>query len=179
MSKVSIKSEVKHNQKEKMNPSFPEFQEEIRILVVEENRIVRHALQEMFKILGLNINVDFVSDGKSALLLYSPIYHLILMDIEMSSLDGIEVTQVIRAFERNHHLPGVPIIAITSHYGTNLEYQEKCLSAGMNGWSQKPTLTQLKGIIKRYALPKISRQTSGTHSNQKSFNHEALMSESV
>lgn len=127
--------------------------QKIKILIVEDNTIVRFSLSEMLKKLGYD--ADFVEDGKAALTQYRSDYHLILMDIDIPFINGLEVTQIIRAIEKNHHFKNVPIIAMTSHY-EEPEYEEKCLSAGMNGLSGKPTSEQLNQLILKYSKNTIA-----------------------
>lgn len=120
----------------------------VKILIVEDNKLAQFALEAMLSKLGYS--ADFVEDGKSALAAYRADYHLILMDIDIPYLNGLEVTQIIRAIEKNHHFQHVPIVAITSHFDEP-ECEEKCLSVGMNGLSDKPTAEQLKTLILKYS----------------------------
>jgi two-component system sensor histidine kinase/response regulator len=61
-------------------------------------------------------------------------YHLVLMDVQMPILDGLEATQLIRQQEQ----PGkhIPIIAMTAHVMKG--DQERCINAGMDGYLSKP-----------------------------------------
>ena len=62
-------------------------------------------------------------------------FDLVLMDVEMPELDGLEATRLIREMERNtgRH---TPIVAMTAHAVTG--FQEKCLEAGMDDYISKP-----------------------------------------
>lgn len=121
----------------------------VKILIVEDNYLTQCAIQEMLVQLGYS--ADFAEDGKTALALYDPSYLLILMDIELPDFTGIKVAEDIRAIEKKQKTKNIPIIAITSHHD-EIEYQEKCLAAGMNGCSSKPDLHQLKHLINKYVL---------------------------
>lgn len=116
----------------------------IKLLIVEDNRIVQVALQEMLAQLGYK--ADIASDGKTALALYNSQYHLILMDIDLPDIDGITITKVIRTIEKDRH---VPIVAMTSHHDER-DYQEQFRLAGIDGCSEKPDMTQLQALINKY-----------------------------
>ena len=62
-------------------------------------------------------------------------FDLVLMDVEMPEIDGLEATRLIRASE---HGTGrhTPIVAMTAHAVTGFE--QKCLAAGMDGYISKP-----------------------------------------
>ena len=65
----------------------------------------------------------------------SPDYELLLMDVQMSDLDGLETTIVIRQLEKvsKRH---IPIIAVTA--GATEAQRERCLMAGMDDYITKP-----------------------------------------
>lgn len=139
------KSRILHPQDKKQ---ALKTQKNIKLLIVEDNHLVRLSLEAMLSALGYT--ADFAEDGKTALSAYSSDYQLILMDVDIPYLSGIEVTQIIRAIEKNHRLKNVPIVAMTSHLDEP-EYQDQCLSAGMNDICGKPTADQLKALISEYA----------------------------
>jgi CheY-like chemotaxis protein len=63
-------------------------------------------------------------------------YAVILLDVQMPGLSGLEVTDQIRTWEEANGRKGVPIIGMTAHALT--EDKERCLAAGMNDYLSKP-----------------------------------------
>lgn len=86
---------------------------------------------------GAGYDVDLAEDGvKAAELANAFRYDLILMDVEMPRLDGIEATQQIRARELDLNQQPVPIVALTAHALEDIRHQTR--SAGMDGFMTKP-----------------------------------------
>jgi signal transduction histidine kinase/CheY-like chemotaxis protein/HPt (histidine-containing phosphotransfer) domain-containing protein len=82
-------------------------------------------------------DVDLAEDGVKGVELAAAFsYDLILMDVEMPRLDGIEATQQIRARERELNQPPVPVVALTAHALEDIRHQTR--SAGMDGFVTKP-----------------------------------------
>ncbi|WP_031385449.1 response regulator [Desulfonatronum thiodismutans] len=80
---------------------------------------------------------DLVSSGVEAVDAFQgKTYDIILMDIQMPEMDGLEATTRIRTLERDHGLPRTPIIALTAYILP--EEREFFLSKGMDGFSPKP-----------------------------------------
>ncbi|MFH0977040.1 MAG: response regulator [Spirochaetota bacterium] len=103
----------------------------ISVLVVEDNEINRKLMGYLLTQLGCVF--DMACDGKEALAsLSKKKYDIILMDIEMPVMDGIEATKAIR----NELRIKTPVIAITAQvFG---EDKEKCIEAGMDDYLGKP-----------------------------------------
>jgi len=103
-----------------------------KILVVDDNAGNRLLLQ--YNLEGY-FDVDFANSGISALNKISQTkYDLILMDIHMPELDGIETTLQIRKMENGN--VRTPIFAVTSNMFR--EQKNKCLAAGMDDYIMKP-----------------------------------------
>jgi PAS domain S-box-containing protein len=105
-----------------------------RILLVEDNAVNRALAQRLLQKRGFNVSI--AADGKEALRAVAAAdFDLILMDIQMPEMDGLEATSAIRTGEK---LTGkrTPIIALTAH--ALKEDRERCLSAGMDAYITKP-----------------------------------------
>lgn len=121
--------------------------ERIPVLVVEDNVNLRHALVLQLHVLG--IKADSAANGMEALRrVHDSQYDLILMDVQMPVMGGLEATAAIRNFEQNEDRAPVPIVAVTGGGST----KEKCLQAGMNAYYKKPMLLdELKTLIRESA----------------------------
>ncbi len=105
-----------------------------QVLLVEDNEISQKTLSQLlnFKDCGVTI----AANGKQAVEAFSKrAYDLILMDVQMPEMDGLDATRIIRGLERGTGRR-IPIVAIT---GYALEGdKERCLKAGMDGYLAKP-----------------------------------------
>ncbi len=107
----------------------------MRVLVAEDNTTNQQVAVAMLKKMGLA--ADAVADGNEAMNALATIpYDLVLMDVQMPGLDGLEATQRIRAHQAPVLDRDVPIIALTAHAMSG--DRERCLEAGMNGYVSKP-----------------------------------------
>lgn len=99
----------------------------------------------------LNQNVDIAQDGKEAIqMANNNHYDLVLMDMQMPNVDGLEATREIRL--KLGHKSKLPIIALTANISE--ESRQKCLEAGMNGFLTKPIkLDTLKTLIHQQKQP--------------------------
>ena len=112
---------------------------EIKILIAEDNAINLLLTKTFLKDIIPQALIIEAKDGNEAVEKYlkeNP--DLILMDIQMPHLNGIEATQKIRALEKNTE---IPIIALTA--GSFPGEKEKCLQAGMSDFLTKPLLKQI------------------------------------
>lgn len=107
-------------------------EEKGRILLVEDNPVNQKVVLAMLRKSGHE--VDVAGDGLSAIeALQKRDYALVLMDVQMPGLDGLETTRRIRTDEKYKSLP---IVAMTAH-AMNGD-RERCLAAGMNDYLAKP-----------------------------------------
>jgi signal transduction histidine kinase/ActR/RegA family two-component response regulator len=115
--------------------STSEFSRPLRILLAEDNRINQLVTIRLLERLGHV--VDTVTDGKEAVeRMASSTYDVVLMDLQMPEMDGIEATQAIRRLERERGHRRVPVVALTAR--ATKDDREECLGAGMDGYLQKP-----------------------------------------
>ncbi|MGF1456523.1 MAG: response regulator [Alphaproteobacteria bacterium] len=120
-----------------------------RILIVEDTAINRHVFDAILR--GTDYLYDFSEDGWSALKrVRKRAYSLILMDIQLPGIDGIETAKRIRAQSTlNAH---TPMLAVTA-FGVAGD-QERFLNEGFDGYLPKPvTPESLLTAIERYIHP--------------------------
>jgi CheY-like chemotaxis protein len=121
--------------------------ETVRLLVAEDNR-VNQVLAK--RILGkMGYSPDIVSNGMEALhALRQREYDVVLMDVQMPELDGMEATRQIRSGQAEILRPDVRIIAMTANAMTG--DRDECLACGMNDYVSKPINTRnLAAAIER------------------------------
>ncbi|EEX31204.1 signal transduction histidine kinase [Vibrio coralliilyticus ATCC BAA-450] len=110
------------------------------ILVAEDNKANQLVIREMFKRMGLSM--DIAENGRRAIEMVEQYhYDLIFMDISMPEMDGMETCRAIRSMT-DEKTCQIPIIALTAHSLSG--DKEQFLDAGMNDYLSKPIrLSQL------------------------------------
>jgi PAS domain S-box-containing protein len=107
----------------------------LRILFAEDDGVTAFSVQKLLEREGHRVTL--AGDGREALsLLEREPFDLILMDIQMPGMDGVEATRSIRFQDRFEHARDVPIIAVTAYAMAG--DQEVFLGAGMDGYVAKP-----------------------------------------
>jgi PAS domain S-box-containing protein len=114
-------------------------------LVVEDDPASTIVLREMLRVLGWR-SVE-VADGRDALpALEANAPDLVLMDVNMPLVDGLEATRAIRRFEAERGRPPLPIVAVTAH--TMKDDRATFLAAGMSDYVPKPvSLETLRQVL--------------------------------
>ncbi|HOG49201.1 MAG TPA: response regulator, partial [Lentisphaeria bacterium] len=118
------------------------------ILLAEDNLVNQKVALAMLNKLGYT--ADVASNGFEVLeKLANKSYRLVLMDIQMPEMDGLEVARLIRNQHTNILNHDTPIIAVTAHAVSG--YEEYCRQAGMNGYLPKPiTIKQLRDMLQQW-----------------------------
>ncbi|MFO7813834.1 MAG: response regulator [Pelovirga sp.] len=127
-----------------------------RILLVEDNPVNQLVAMGMLNKLGLR--ADAVANGAEALHALEKFpYDLVLMDVQMPVMDGIEATRRIRSSLSRVKNRQIPIIALTAHALPG--DQEQCLKVGMNAYVSKPLVPAiLAEELRRQLGPAPSRE---------------------
>ncbi|HSP34268.1 MAG TPA: ATP-binding protein [Thermoanaerobaculia bacterium] len=115
----------------------------LHILVAEDETVSQEFATEALRRMMHRVTV--AADGEQALRLLSrENFDLVLMDVSMPKLDGLEVTRLYRERERGSR---TPIIALTAH--SRREDRDRCLEAGMDAVLTKPIdMKQLEEVIR-------------------------------
>jgi CheY-like chemotaxis protein len=118
------------------------------VLVVEDNQLNQIIAREMVAALGLRPAV--VGSGEEALLsCQSTPPDLVLMDIQMPGMDGLETTRRLRALQADGSLRLFPIIALTAH--AMAADRQASLDAGMNEHLTKPIqVDELRSVLQHW-----------------------------
>jgi CheY-like chemotaxis protein len=130
--------------------AVPRDTRSLRVLLAEDNLVNQRLAVRLLEKAGHTATV--ADNGKQALAaLERERFDLVLMDVEMPEMGGLEATAAVRAREKitGRH---VPIIAMTAHAMTG--DRDRCLAAGMDGYVAKPVQAQeLCRMIDELVLP--------------------------
>ena len=123
----------------------------VPVLLAEDNPVNQELGREYFKRMGCPVTI--ASNGLEAVEKFrTGTFGLVLMDVQMPELDGIQATIRIRDIEAQRGSDRVPIIAATAH--AFQEDREKCILAGMDDFLSKP-------YTRKDIVPIMDRWTQG------------------
>ncbi|MFP4260954.1 MAG: PAS domain S-box protein [Opitutales bacterium] len=111
----------------------------LRVLLAEDNRINQKVARLQLEQLGIT-DIRIAEDGAAAVAAVARSRpDILLLDVQMPGMDGLEATDRIRSAETREGLPRLPVIALTANAMTG--DRENCLAAGMDGYLSKPLRT--------------------------------------
>ncbi|CCO24340.1 response regulator [Maridesulfovibrio hydrothermalis] len=106
-----------------------------RILLADDNIITRRVVSAFLE--NANCELEIVENGRDAInVLQEKDFDLVIMDVQMPVMDGLEATRVIRSGQVANIDQNTPILALTAHAMKG--DRERCLEVGMNGYLSKP-----------------------------------------
>ncbi len=115
-----------------------ESKRRLHILLAEDNLVNQKLAVKILERMGHSVSV--AANGKRAIeALENGEFDLVLMDVQMPEMDGLEATRLIRESEKTTG-SHVPIMAMTAY--AMKEDEARCLEAGMDGYISKPIDTQ-------------------------------------
>ena len=120
-----------------------------RVLVAEDDLVNQRYITRLLEKMGCSVTL--ARDGMQAVdALREAAFDIVLMDVEMPVLDGIEATRFIRLPETGCLDPGIPIVALTAHAMWGDE--QRCMHAGMTDYVAKPVDMETVASIIRSTL---------------------------
>ncbi|MCP4107268.1 MAG: response regulator [Desulfobacteraceae bacterium] len=127
---------------------FPVSKHNIHILLVEDNEVNRKVVLALLKKLGFN--ADIACNGAQAVeILGKSAYDIVLMDIRMPEMNGIEATKIIRDPGSKIIRHDIPVIAMTANAMKG--DRELCIEAGMDDYIAKPVEpSELLALIRKH-----------------------------
>lgn len=128
------------------------------VLLAEDNEVNQEIAHEYLMRLGCAVTM--VENGREAVERFRDgVFDMVLMDVQMPEMDGIEATRQIRDFEARTGAVRTPIIAATAH--AFQEDREKCIVAGMDDFLSKPyTNKDIEPLMNRWLTPLASNSVS-------------------
>jgi len=156
-----------------MQKTEKEAKENYKILIAEDNNINMKLIEEMFAPYK-NIHIQKATNGQEAIDKFmNDSFDIILMDIAMPVLDGMNATKKIIEYEEINSLKHTPIIALTANALKG--DKEKFLSAGMDEYLTKPVKEQeLFDLLSKFGIQpakelKIEKDTKESENTKESL----------
>lgn len=135
----ALKSSLYANERKKISDKQLECTgkvDQILDLLLVEDHVINQKLAKTL-LEKKNHKVTVANNGKEAIdILRKTSFDVVLMDVQMPEMDGLEATKLIRNTESDVKEHDIPIIAMTAHAMRG--DREKCIDSGMNGYISKP-----------------------------------------
>jgi signal transduction histidine kinase/ligand-binding sensor domain-containing protein/DNA-binding response OmpR family regulator len=130
-------------------PAAAEAGVSLHVLVAEDNPVNQVVASTLLKKLGHTS--ELAAHGEEAVKKYrNGHYDIVLMDVQMPGMDGMEATRIIRELEAKGS-KRVPIVALTAHAVKG--YAEQCEAAGMDGYLTKPLRApELVAMLQKFSV---------------------------
>lgn len=153
------------------NQAGPRTKQTLRLLSAEDSTTNQLVLKHLLK--NMNIEIYTANNGRKAVQLYTQISpDLVIMDIMMPEMDGLEATTKIRAFESRHGLERCPIIALTANAMQG--DRDVCLKSDMDDYLSKPIIKQLLvHMIEKWSSIEIGLADTALSQQDQSPQHSA------
>jgi PAS domain S-box-containing protein len=134
----------------------------LRVLVAEDNAVNRKLVVTLLQKRGHNVRA--VEDGRAAVKAVersaTDSYDIVVMDVQMPVMSGLEATRAIRDSE-DPNAPRLPIIALTAHAMQG--DRQRCLDAGMDGYLPKPIdVDDLISTVERFGSGRVAAAQTQT-----------------
>jgi two-component system sensor histidine kinase/response regulator len=127
----------------------------LRLLLVEDNLVNQKLAHRLLEKMGHEVTLA-VNGQEAVEAVQRKTFDVVLMDIQMPVMGGVEATQKIREWQAQTGVH-IPIIAMTAHAMAGDE--EKYLRAGMEGYVSKPVRSELlRAEIERFAKPQLRQE---------------------
>jgi CheY-like chemotaxis protein/HPt (histidine-containing phosphotransfer) domain-containing protein len=136
------------------------LQAPLDVLVADDVEINRALVQAVLEPHGHRIT--YAEDGRKALEAFGAgRFDIVLMDVQMPEMDGLQAARAIREYERSLGLASVPIVAMTAFAGN--EDRQICLDAGMDDYLTKPIKpVQLLQLLNKFCHRQIESAEAAT-----------------
>jgi two-component system, sensor histidine kinase and response regulator len=122
-----------------------------RVLVADDHLVNQTVVQQLLERRGCE--VVLTGNGADALdAWHRERFDLVLMDVQMPVMDGLQATEEIRTVEKRRRVRSTPIVALTAHAMSG--DRERCLAAGMDDYLTKPLrMSTLDDLMERLGIP--------------------------
>jgi signal transduction histidine kinase/ActR/RegA family two-component response regulator len=145
----SVKIPLEVTSKKKKNAQCHEHiqtKHKLKVLIAEDDLVNQKIVQKMVESLGHDASV--VSNGLQAVeACKKDKFDVVLMDMQMPVLNGIDATKKIRQYEQENDQRKIPILALTAN--ALAQHKKMCFEAGMTGYFTKPvTMNSIEEMLK-------------------------------